>query len=883
MKLKRYQAETLTILRRFLEESRIAGPATAYENLVQEPEQATRLGPYAGTHRSLSGLPEVPYVCLRLPTGGGKTILAAYTVGVARDAWMEKDWSMVLWLVPNNTIRRQTVEALKNPRHSYREVLDRTFSGRVRVFDIGDFQHIRPQDVHNNCCVVVGTIQTLRVSNTEGRKVYAHNENLEPHFESASRLFENLESLEDGSPKFSFANLLHIHRPLMIVDEAHNAVTGLTREMQTRVNPCAIIEFTATPRPKSNILHSVTASELKKEEMIKLPVMLSEHDTWQNAVSGAVAARKSLAKEAAGDRNHIRPIVLFQAQPKNLEVTVDILKEHLIEVERIPKERIAVATGDQRELDGIDLFDPACLIEHVITVEALKEGWDCSFAYVFCSVARIRAAKDVEQLLGRVLRMPYAKRRTSNLLNRAYAFLSEPTFGEAARTLVDKLVKMGFDDFEAQENIVERTAEELKLDLEDTLLDPAERSKPSFTHIVEASSTALSNLKNLEGISVRKTKDSKAEISFEGAVDDGLRKALLDAVTDSERESLDTAIAGYHRGLSPADLGESLRVPRLGSTIQGNLEVADTDTLMEHHDWSILEHPAKLGENEFAIRETSREFEINLDGNRITYQFSGESDQLALDVDVEGWTPEALVIWLDQQVRKSDIRQSEILRWLGDLVHHLIRQRELHISALMRCKYILARKVREKIADIRQLERKRAYQRYLIEPDAEVEVSFDHAFEFDSDLYRGERRYRGPWKPTLHFLGPERVGAFDGAENGEEFQCAQVIDSLPGVKHWIRNVARHQRSFWLPTETGRFYPDFLVSMDDGRLLVLEYKGAHLADGLDTSEKRVIGELWERKSEGKGVFLIAEKSKDGKDTRTQILEQLRGGQDLRDTC
>ena len=239
------------------------------------------------------------------------------------------------------------------------------------------------------------------------------------------------------------------------------------------------------------------------------------------------------------------------------------------------------------------------------------------------------------------------------------------------------------------------------------------------------------------------------------------------------------------------------------------------------------------------------------------------------------------MIWLDQQVRKSDIRQSEMLRWLGDLVHHLIRQRELHISALMRCKYILARKVREKIADIRQLERKCAYQRYLIEPDAEVEVSFDHAVEFDSDLYRGGRLYRGPWKPTLHFLGPERVGAFDGAENGEEFQCAQVIDSLSGVKHWIRNVAQHQRSFWLPTATGRFYPDFLVSMDDGRLLVLEYKGAHLADGLDTSEKRVIGELWERKSEGKGVFLIAEKSKDGKDTRTQILEQLRGGQDLRD--
>ena len=209
---------------------------------------------------------------------------------------------------------------------------------------------------------------------------------------------------------------MHLHRPLMIVDEAQNAVTGLTREMQARVNPCAIVEFTATPRLNSNILHSVTASELKAEEMVKLPVMLSEYDTWQNAVNGAVAARMSLAEAAADDPDRIRPIVLFQAQKKNGEVTVSALKRHLIEVEQIPEDRIAVATGDQRGLDGIDLFDPACRIEHVITVEALKEGWDCSFAYAFCSVSRIQSATDVEQLLGRVLRMPYASRRTADAL-----------------------------------------------------------------------------------------------------------------------------------------------------------------------------------------------------------------------------------------------------------------------------------------------------------------------------------------------------------------------------------------------------------------------------------------------------------------------------------
>ena len=376
MKLKQYQTDTLSVLRRFFEEARVAGPKGAYEAITREPDQAKRLGRYGGTYTPLAELPAVPYVCLRLPTGGGKTILGAHSIVIARDAWVEKDYPMVLWLVPSNTIRLQTAEALTNARHPYRQALDEAFDGRVRVFDIADFTHIRPHDIRDHCCIVVGTIQTLRVSNTEGRKVYSHNENMEPHFTALPKSMPGLETLEGGSVKFSFANLMHVHRPLMIVDEAHNAVTGLTREMQARVNPSAIIEFTATPRLNSNILHSVTAQELKLEEMIKLPIMLSEHDTWQNAVNGAIASRASLAEEAEKDTSYIRPIVLFQAQPRNQEVTVEVLKKHLMEVEQIPEHKIAVATGDQRELDGINLFDPKCPIEYVITVEALKEGWD---------------------------------------------------------------------------------------------------------------------------------------------------------------------------------------------------------------------------------------------------------------------------------------------------------------------------------------------------------------------------------------------------------------------------------------------------------------------------------------------------------------------------
>ena len=810
MELKPYQAEALDTLRRFLEEARIAGPAAAYKKLAAEPELAARLGRHAGTYRPLEGLSDAPHVCLRLPTGGGKTLLAAHAVAVARRAWIERDHPLVLWLAPTKVIRRQTAEALKNPRHPCRRALDAAFAGRTRVFDIADFALLRPHDLRGKCCVVVGTIQTLRVENTEGRKVYAHHEDMEAHFAAlpatatGAAAAPGLERLENGGVKFSFANLLHLHRPLMIVDEAHNAVTGLTREMQARVNPCAVIEFTATPRKGSNVLFNAQASELKREAMIKLPVALAEHDNWQEAVTAAVARRAALAEAAKADRGHIRPVALFQAQPRNREVTAEALKRHLIEAERVPEERIAIATGDQRELDGVDLFDPACPVEHVVTVQALKEGWDCSFAYVFCSVSRIGSAKDVEQLLGRVLRMPYAERRADAALNRAYAFVCEPTFAAAAEALTDRLVAMGFEKGEAE--------------------DAIERMQPSLD------------------------------------VDGGGPSARR-AETPDGRRGEDAR-------------GARFRVPALAVVVQGGLELADTDLFMEDHDWSLSAHPFRPDKGEFSIRETARGFEIDVDGDRVFYRRTGAEAQLALDVDVEGWTKQNLALWLDREVRAIDVGQSDMIAWLSDLVNHLTAGRGLSMEALMRAKFQLAGKVRDRIAAIRREERRKVYQRLLFEkPEARPQVSFDHAFAFRDGMYADERRYRGSWRPNRHFLGADAVPAFDGADDGEEFRCAQALDSLPGVKHWIRNVARHPESFWLPTVEGRFYPDFAAELDDGRLLVVEYKGAHLADGADTAEKRTVGELWERASGGRCLFLVAEKDVGGKDPYAQLMEKV----------
>jgi type III restriction enzyme len=886
MLLKTYQRETLATLRRFFQDARVRGAKAAYEAIVAEPDQAKRLRGYAGAYTPLLGQEEMPYVCLRLPTGGGKTLLAAHSVKVAADAWMGVDYPLVLWLVPTTTIRKQTVEALNNPRHPYRLALAEAFGEPVRVFDIGDFTQLRPQDLGRHPCVFVGTIQTLRVENIEGRKVYAHHEALEPLFAKVPKRVAGLETLgaelaaklggNADDIRFSFANLMHLHRPLMIVDEAHKAVTGLSREMQVRVNPSAIVEFTATPHKKSNILHSVSALELKNEQMIKLPVVLAEHDTWQGAATSAIQKRAELADEASRDRaGYIRPIVLFQAEDRDREVTVEVLKQHLIDEHHVDPLAIAVATGDQRELDGIDLFDPNAdpLIDYIITVEALKEGWDCSFAYVFCSVANIKSATDAEQLLGRVLRMPYATRRKSPMLNKAYANLVSKSFAEAANTLRDRLVEMGFDEQEAEDSI--EAAPRFGEDEEGGLWGERRRPKPTMRIVLDADAVALAQVKAAasDKIAIEEDATGAPVLRVTGFLREAEIERAAGALSGRSAMVFREEVAKFHaehaHDASPAERGEEFVVPRLMAEVQGELVFADSEVLSEYFDWSLRGQSAQLGRAEFDVAETSDGFEIDLDGDRLTLRATDQSDQLMLDVPVDGWTETGLVELLFKQVRAADVTASEMIAWLTDVVAFLTRERHIPLAALMRCRFILARKLNDRVVALRQAVRHDAYQICLFAPDARVELSFDNGFRFHEGMFDGVALYRGTkTRFSKHFLGHDHVPAFDGkGEDGDEFKAAFQLDAMSEVEYWVRNVAGHPNAFKLPVASGWTYPDFVAKLKDGRTLVVEYKGDHLVK--DAAEKQAIGELWQRASGGAGVYVFARKSVDGQDVRQQI--------------
>ncbi len=880
-RLKRYQQQALDCLEDFLKDARVSKVADAFEATFKRLE-ATPI-PYR--HYSFD---EVPYVCLRLPTGGGKTVLASHAVKIAKQTYLETEYPIVLWLVPTNAIREQTLDALKAPGHPYRVELEKEFGlDRLRVLDIGEVTLIRPQDIGRKAIVVVGTLATLRVQDTSGRKVYAYHEDFEPHFAGVNTKDERLERVREedlqenglgqaalGKIKYSFANLLALNGPLVIMDEAHNARTSLSFDTLRRIHPRCIIEFSATPDSSntsaSNVLYHVSASELKAEEMIKLPIMLTEHTDWQGAVRDAHLTREKLALEAQKDKDYIRPIVLIQAESKSGEATVEVLKQHLMDDLHIDEEKIAVATGKKRELEGVDLFAIDCKIEYIITMEALKEGWDCSFAYVFCSVKDVRSSKDAEQLLGRVLRMPYAKRRTVEALNRSYAHLASPSFSRVAQDLTDKLVNMGFEAMEVPAYLQHGVHPDL---FNDDGFPQTPPEEPPFT-INVSSDKDLSGVteKASDQINVSTKESGEHKVVITGMISEEVTKEFLGLFAGAEKKKVKAQIEQHNQRIE-ANKAPSVRnvpfapLPRLCLMQQGELELLEPESyLYLDGGWSLLDFKAELPG--FSLRETDTTFEVDVDGKQVSYRVAEERETYNLNTVEAGFTESDLIGWLDQEVRQPDVSQSELRRFLSLLVAYLTKEKGFPLTGLIRSKFILARAVKGRISDCRGKAAQKGFQRTLFDEELPLETRFDYSYEFKPGFYPARPPYyQGRFKFARHYYPVIE----DLKVDGEEFECAKAIDANPTVKHWVRNlVGREHASFRLPLASGWFYPDFVAELDDGQVMVIEYKGEAYVTNDDSREKRQVGEAWAKNSKGKCLFLMAvETDSDGRNVYQQI--------------
>lgn len=847
IRLKNYQAKTLDVLKAYLEQARYSDAKTAYDTVLKEKLEMEHFRPYQPL--PAKGEADVPYVCLRLPTGGGKTLLSAYTVQLAAESYIERDYPVTLWFVPSDAIKVQTLETLKNPRNANRIALDKAFEGRFQVYDIEDFEQIRPQDLRDRACVIVSTFQSFRVEDTGIRKVYAHNENLEPHFTKIPNHAEGLERFENGEHKgklkFSLANLLAYHRPLVIVDEAHNAKSGLSFEMFSRINPSCMVEYTATPADNSNVLYSVSAAELKAEQMIKLPIMLSEHKTWQMAVAESVLEREKLNKLAEKDKDYIRPIVLFQAESANNDVTVEVLLEELTENNNVPREKIAIATGEQKELDSINLFDPNCPIEYVITIQALKEGWDCPFAYILCSVANTRSPTAIEQLLGRVLRMPYAKLRSQEELNRAYAHVSSKTWINSQNKLYERLVSMGFEEEEAKEF----TYQYPMSGMSDV---PQEQS---FTVTLSAVPD-LSKLDLAEKATVEIEEQETGEVTLrvKGYVTDDVITKISKTITGKDKKEFELAAniqkTRQEANLTPAQKGVSFSLPQLALRFDDGLELAEPETCLYAAGWDLLEYPAQLTQQEFSVTDDAKHYIADIEGRKVKIDIANRDQQLSLEGIDTPWTELELSRWLDKRLKQPDVKQADLLEFLRRMIDYLLKRSDLDMPKLVQGKFLLEKVIRDKIAEYRVKATQQGFQQCLFSKDAIADIDIgEYSFTFDPVQYPANRLYEGQYKYGKHYY--PRVADM----NKQEAEFAFALDKNPLVEFWVRNLERQpQHAFWLPTSSDKFYPDFVAKLKDGRLLVIEYKGAHLLTNDDTKEKTNVGKLWADKSGH--VFLLA---------------------------
>ncbi len=826
-------------------------------------------------YQEVKELPGLPYVCLRVPTGGGKTVMASHTVGITCKEYLHAERCLVFWLAPTTQIVDQTISALRDKQHPYRQALDVAFGGNISVMDLPSALSLKPSVLQSDTVIIVSTIQAPRVGNKEGRKVYAEdNGSLMEHFENlTAKQLELLDKIEGtDKPAKSLANVFKLHRPVIIVDEAHNARTGLSFETLARFNPSCIVEFTATPAEDSNVLTSVSAAELKAEEMIKLPIRLHTRPQWKEAVQEALAMQAKLEKQAIDEEKttgeYIRPIVLLQAQNKgDGNITFDLLKQSLLDDFNVPDEQILIATGTTNELDGVDVLNRSCPVRFIITVAKLREGWDCPFAYVLCSVSNLTSRTAVEQVMGRVLRMPHAHRKQNDDLNHAYAFVTSQGFVDAANALTDALIDSGFNPYEARASIKPQAGLPLQLDM--PLWKPVVEmlpGKPTMTAIPKNLRGHVQTTPAKPAIATGAAQVTATMVQYTGpAISQKDEKAWASAVVSDDEKKAVERLARKSRGEDawPAALGHRFAVPVLAVRDGKQLELFE-DQFREGF-WRLSECDSLLTENEFKLDTGSQTgAEIDVEDEKIGWRsFTDNLHQQLSFLDSHGPKTEAeLAIWLDRAIPHPDLTHVEAGLYMKKVIVDLIGKRRLDMEQLAANRFRLRDAVAEKIRELRKTTAKAAYAQMLL-PDCitPLEVSPEKCFAFPLNQYPAPSTYTGPIRFNKHYY------ELPADMNKEEAECAAFIDSMPEVEYWVRNLERDQFAFWLQTSSDKFYPDFVAKLKDGHFLVVEYKGSHLETSEDTKEKETIGQLWEARSKGMCAFRLATK----KNMRDVILE------------
>ncbi len=467
------------------------------------------------------------------------------------------------------------------------------------------------------------------------------------------------------------------------------------------------------------------------------------------------------------------------------------------------------------------------------------------------------------------MRMPYARKRRIPELNNAYAHVVSPSFAQAADGMYDHLRNMGFNAEEAAENLLPPPVlPGMEGYGQEGLFAAPPQSLITFDKRPDVESLDEGERQN---ITVTSRDDGKFDVHIRGEISEKAEECLVAAEPEKEAKERVRFHVALHRERvkksrpeSPAESGKLLQLGQLKFWIDDSPESPEEETLLIASEWSPLNGYAGLTASEFSYNENSNTFVFDLDGEELSYRPSEEKAQLSLFAAPD-WNELHLSRWLDQQCRQDDVRQVDMLEFCRKSVAGLLQSGKFDLGTLARAKFALAAALKMKLGRLRQAALLFGYQRCLFSGDFIVEVSFQSPHNFPEYGYAENiAPYTGRYAFQKHYYRDIR----DLKSSGEEFDCARIIDSHPEVEYWVRNVDRQKHSFWLPLHNGKFYPDFIAKLRDGRILVIEYKGAHLEETPDTLEKRNIGELWAGKSGGKHLFLIAVKE----DGRGWIVER-----------
>ncbi len=843
MELKPYQQQVINDLTSFLEyiqETKDVKSAF-YDFWAKHPR--TPLLPFSGTaiEPYKNNVPRVPHICVKVPTAGGKTFIACNAIRTIFDAFEYDKPKAVVWLVPSITILDQTIKNLKDTSHPYRQKINSHFGNKVEVFDKSALLQgsgFNATSVKEQLNIFVLSFDSIRTANKEGRKVFEQNGSL-----------QSFETLLGKEEEISLMKVMQYLNPLVVVDESHNAETNLSVEMLKEFNPCFILDLTATPRNNSNIISFIDALELKRENMVKLPVIVYNHQDKTEVINSSLQLQKRLEIQAIEEEKkggkYIRPIVLFQAQPKNgkdflneeeEKSNVQKLKEKLIEL-KIPVEQIKIKTASINEIKGIDLISKDCEVRYIITINALKEGWDCPFAYILASLADKSSAVDVEQILGRVLRQPYVMKHNFPLLNLSYVLTASSKFLDTLDNIVKGLNKAGFSDkdYKLADTTVTETPKQTdplqQLTLTMPTIEPDETST-DITSDIDTSRIVLPSDTVTPSDSVSEIENTALEQNqaFEKTVSE------MDATNTT---ALPTAIQPLVKTYSIKGIfeeqAEQLNLPQFYLKVPANDLFGQKEEELPLEKENLLEGFAlsKADTNIAFDSITSELYKVDLDETK--------KEHTPTFVRLDGFVKESVMAYiLDPERKGSRVKNftKRIMDIIGNLYPIPDKEIEKYITRILEDfkdeqfndfannEYTYTDKIKLKIRSLSETFAEKKFKDFL---DTD-KVFIKPSFQLPKNVTPGQTS-----KDIAKSLYEK-----EGSMNGFEERVINEIGNMPNIAFWTRNIER--RGFRINGFVNH-YPDFIIQTKSGKSILLETKGDHL----DAEPKIRLGSLWAGKA------------------------------------